>query len=75
MAGNSKLLELMSCILKDIFYYYILHLRTSSILEDIFYYYSRLYPPTLSSEISVVSEINYLELSAVRNSPTLPYMD
>ena len=29
----------------------------SSILKDIFYYYSRLYPPTLSSEASVVSEI------------------
>ena len=29
----------------------------SSILKDIFYYYSRSYPPTLSSEASVVSEI------------------
>ena len=36
----SKLLELMS-----------------SILKDIFYYHSRLYPLTLSSEVSVVSEI------------------
>ena len=33
-----------------------LHKLTSSLLKDIFYY-SRLYPPTLSSEVSVVSEI------------------
>ena len=34
-----------------------LHELTSSLLKDIIYYYSRLYPPTLSSEVSVVSEI------------------
>ena len=34
-----------------------LHQLTSSLLKDIFYYCSRLYPTTLSSEVSVVSEI------------------